>query len=452
MKYTHQPSLFQPEDLITPKWYFFKNSPLGQIYDSIPWEALSECLPKKDQGPGAPAWFNAKGMFGLMFLKAWLNTSDEKLIERFNTDWSLQLFCGKLLKEGVQIRDKAILSRIRTYIAENTDWQEVQRILMEHWKRDMDNTHVLMMDATCYESYLRYPTDVKLLWESCQWIYEKQLYPWCKRLNLRRPRSKYQDQKRKQLAYDRSRKKPFKAGQKRRKALIYLLAKGIDQLEALQGQQGTSLLNEGERSYLRTIKQVLTQQQYLQAHPGSKLAERIVSLPKPYVRPIVRGKENKRVEFGMKAHLLQVDGICFVDQMSFKGFNEAKRLKISTLKHRQHFGALHQLGADRIYATNENRRYCTFHQIFTTFPKKGPKPHDKPAQQLKKLLSNQRATVMEGSFGTHKTAYGIGKIKVKGQKREKLHVFFAIMSANAVKIGKRKALKKAGQPPPAQAA
>lgn len=86
-------------------------------------------------------------MLGLMFLKAYLSISDKKLIERFNTDWSLQLFCGKLLDDE-QIRDKAILSRIRTYVAEHADWQEIQRVLISHWKQDMNDTHVLLMGAT----------------------------------------------------------------------------------------------------------------------------------------------------------------------------------------------------------------------------------------------------------------------------------------------------------------
>src|SRR5690554_7599564 len=47
---------------------------------------------------------DAKGMFALMFLKAYLNVSDRQLIERFNTDYSLQMFCGKLLAEDKQIK------------------------------------------------------------------------------------------------------------------------------------------------------------------------------------------------------------------------------------------------------------------------------------------------------------------------------------------------------------
>ena len=432
--------LFQPKEYITPKWYLFKDSKLGRIYLSIPWDQLADCLPEENRGPGAPRWFSAQGMFGLMFLKSYLNISDEKLIERFNTDWSLQLFCNKLLKDGQKIRDKAIVSRIRTYIAEHTDWQQLQEVLINHWKRDMNNTHVLLMDATCYESYIRFPTDVKLLWESCHWVFEKQLYRWCKVLGLKRPRSKYIDQKRRQLDFDRRRRKPYKLAMKRKKALIYLLEKGIGQLQSVLDSNPQIILKQSERIYLRTIKKVLEQQQFLLIHPAKELKDRIVSLPKPYVRPIIRGKETKRVEFGMKAHLLQIDGICMIDHLSFNAFNESTRLKISTLKHRSIFHDLHQLGADGIYATNANRKYLTGKKIFTCFSRKGHQIDTKAEKQLRSAIATQRATVMEGSFGVHKTSYGLDKIKAKNKQNEIVWVFFGVMTANAVRISKRMAL------------
>jgi transposase, IS5 family len=39
---------------------------------------------------GAPSWLPAQGYFGLMFLKHYTKLSDEKLLERFNTDWAMQ--------------------------------------------------------------------------------------------------------------------------------------------------------------------------------------------------------------------------------------------------------------------------------------------------------------------------------------------------------------------------
>ncbi|MEQ8535720.1 MAG: transposase, partial [Imperialibacter sp.] len=360
-----QSQLFQPDVYIPPKWYNFKETELGKVYSSLPWDELAKCLPKENIGPGAPRWFDARGMFALMFLKSYLNISDEKLIERFNTDWALQLFCGKLLADNEKVKDKSILTRIRTYIAENTDLEAVQGVLIDHWKRDMSNTHVLQMDATCYESYIRFPTDVKLLWESCEWVFEKQLYKWCRVLGIKRPRSKYIHQKRRQMDYERKRKKTHKEGTRRKKALLYLLDKGLKQLQHVLDASSLPLLTEQERVYLKTIRKVLNQQDFLTTHPASELKDSIVSLPKPYVRPIVRGKENKRVEFGMKVHMLQVDGICLIDKMSFNAFNESTRLKASVLKHKNKFNQLHQLEADRIYATNANRRYCTSKKIFT---------------------------------------------------------------------------------------
>ena len=438
-----QKELFQPEGYLPAKWYLFKNSKLGELHQSIPWDRLSDCLPGENKGPGAPRWFSSRGMLGLMFLKAYLDLSDEKLIERFNTDWSLQLFCGKLLEDHQRIKDTTIVSRTRSYLADHADWEQLQGVLLEHWKRDMDELHVLFMDATCYESYIRFPTDVKLLWESCQWVFEKQLFRYCKILGVKRPRSKYVDHKRRQRAYDLKRRKSFKDAKRRKKALLYLLEKGLGQLQELLSDHPQRQLCDRDRHYLGTIHTVLEQQTFLLSHPPKDLEDRIVSLPKPYVRPIVRGKETKRVEFGMKVHMLQVDGICWIDTMDFNAFNETTRLKVSTLKHQSVFGDLYQVGADRIYATNSNRTYLTGKKIFTCFPPKGPKTGRKQEKKLRSLVALQRATVTEGSFGIHKTAYGLGKVKAKGAKREMIWVFFGVMTANAVRISKRKASESA---------
>lgn len=432
-----QKELFQPQQYLNPKWYNFKRTQLGKVYDTLPWNQLCDLLPEENTGPGAPRWFCSRGMFGLMFLKAYLKISDEKLIERFNTDYSLQIFCNKLLKEDEYIRDKAILSRVRTYMANHMDLYAMQDVLIKHWKRDMNNTGVLLMDATCYESYVRFPTDVKLLWESCQWVFEKQLFRWSNVLSVRRPRSRYIEQKRKQGNYDRSRRKTYRQGLKRKKALIYILSKGLGQLQNLLNQHPQVYLSDRDRKYLHTIKKVVEQQTFLLTHPAKELKNRIVSLPRPYIRPIVRGKENKRVEFGMKVHMLQVDGICIIDKMDFNAFNECTRLRFSVLKHKSLFGKCNQLGADRIYATNVNRRYATSKNIFTNFPKKGPKSDPKQESNLRKILSAVRATVMEGSFGTHKQHYGLDKIKAKGSKREFLWVMFGTMTANAVSMSRK---------------
>lgn len=440
-----QTELFQPETYLNPKWYNFKKTQLGEMHDSIPWDELAKCLPETNSGPGAPRWFDNRGMFGLMFLKSYLNLSDEKLIERFNTDYALQMFCGKLLKPDEWIRDKSIVGRVRGYIADQGDLPGIQEVLIRYWKRDMRHVHLLHMDATCLESYIRFPTDVKLLWESCQWVYEKMIFKQCRLLGIRRPRSKYNGQRKKQQEYDRKKKKTYKEARKRKKALLYLLGKGLGQLDEILNFYPQAGLSPLQYAYLGTIRKVLQQQTFLESNPPDQLKDRIVSLYKPYIRPIVRGKENKRVEFGMKVHMLQVDGICIIDKMDFNAFNEGTRLKISVLKHKSMFGECHQLGADKIYATNANRKYLTGKKIFTCFPKKGPKTYSPEEEWLRSLIGRQRATVMEGSFGVQKISYGLTKIKAKRAGTELVWAFFGIMTYNAVQISRRRSKHPPGE-------
>ena len=60
------------------------------------------------------------------------------------------------------------------------------------------------------------------------------------------------------------------------------------------------------------------------------IPNRIVSVSKPSIRPIVRGKECKTVEFGGKCNNIIIDGISFIEKLSFNAFYEGARLKHST--------------------------------------------------------------------------------------------------------------------------
>jgi len=253
----------------------------------------------------------------------------------------------------------SIMTRVRAYMEKHCEWERIQEVLIGHWKRDVNNTHVLLMDATCYESYIRFSTNFKLLWECCEWVFEKQLFRLCSHLGIKRPRSKYREQKIAQMAYSRKRKNTFRETLRRRKALVYLLGKGIGQLQQIRDSNKGADLGLKDFDRFAVVKKVHFQQEFLLDNPPSALKDRIVSIHKPYLRPIVRGKENRPVEFGAKAHILQVDGLTFIDKLDFNAFNECTRLKLSVAKNRRFFGPVNQLGADRIYATNKNRSYCT---------------------------------------------------------------------------------------------
>ena len=107
-----QDTLFDLNSANSSKLYIFKNyTDLGAIYQTINWASLVELLPEKKTMVGAPSWLPKQGYFGLMFLKHYLKLSDEKLLERFNTDWAIQLFCGTLLSDNEMIRDNFLYQK-----------------------------------------------------------------------------------------------------------------------------------------------------------------------------------------------------------------------------------------------------------------------------------------------------------------------------------------------------
>jgi hypothetical protein len=118
-------------------------------------------------------------------------------------------------------------------------------------------------------------------------------------------------------------------------------------------------------------------------------------------------------------------------------------MKQAIWRHQKYFGQCHQFGADQIYATNENRKYCSKNGIATCFVRKGRQgAYGDQASVMRKELGKQRGTVLEGSFGNEKNHYLLDKVKARNQQTEMLWIFFGIMTANAVLMGKRMALSK----------
>ena len=162
----------------------------------------------------------------------------------------------------------------------------------------------------------------------------------------------------------------------------------------------------------------------------------IVSIDKPYIHPIVRGKETKSVEFGAKVNMIQIDGINFIEHFSFSAFHEGIRLPQCVAKQQKLFRRrVSLLAADSIYATNANRSFCSKRHITTGFVRKGRAGKDEEQLKLmRSALSKERSTRLEGSFGTEKQHYSLQKVKARTKATEILWIFFGIHTANAVRM------------------
>ena len=380
-----------------------------------------------------------------MFLKAYSVLSDRKLFEHLNGSVQYQLFCGIILGPD-KLTDFKIISRIRTEIAMKLNIKIIQDILAKAWKPFMENPNIVLEDATCYETYMRYPTNVKLLWESTEWMYG-QLKLTCKYLKIPSPRTKYLKQRNRYFAYSRKRRKSKKERTVLTRSLLHLLNKLIEEQDKLEDQYRINLrFPEKYRKRRRVIRKVLSQQQEMFTTGNYSIPDKIVSISKSYIRPIVRGKETKKVEFGAKVNMIQVDGINFIEHLSFDAFNEGPRLIESVRYSRTLFGKITHISADAIYATNANRKWCTGQKITTNFKRKGRAgKHEDHRQIIASELNKERATRMEGSFGTEKQHYSLDKIKARTKQNEILWIFFGVHTANAVRIAKRLAQEKSLQ-------
>lgn len=150
----------------------------------------------------------------------------------------------------------------------------------------------MMTDATCYESYLRYPTSVKLLWESVAWL-QSRLSAFSKDLGQRCPRNKFKDVSKRYLCYSKKRKRKQSRTRMMKRGLLRLLEKQVGQVDELLARAGERLsLPASFRKRFPIIRRVLEQEKALFA--GQKVSDRIVSVDKPHLRPIVRARKPKR--------------------------------------------------------------------------------------------------------------------------------------------------------------
>ena len=298
-------------------------------------------------------------------------------------------------------------------------------------------------DATCYESEMRYPTDPKLLWEGI----EKSYFIMCEfssRLKLHRPRTKYLDVQKANLAYRKQRRRTKSHTRKMTRRLLDLLGKILKEIRRMERENegADKLLTDREKGDLDIITKMYRQQKnhFQSKDCRESIKDRIVSISKPYVRPIVRGKEVKSVEFGAKVNNIQVDGISFIEKLSFNAFNEGTRLVHCLKMHKRLFGVdAKKVGGDTGYAGNENRDYCKENGIQTSFVKRGrPFSEEKKEKDLvRQELARVRATAMEGSFGTQKEHYDLKRVKARTKQTEILYIFFGIHTANVVQLEKR---------------
>ena len=162
-----------------------------------------------------------------------------------------------MIPPSLPITNFKIVSAIRNEIASRLDIDFFQEVLASHWKPYLDNLHVCMTDATCYESHMRFPTDMKLLWESLEWLY-RHICRHCRELGIRRPRNKYRNVAESSLSYCKKRKRRASRTRMLKRRMIKLLEKLLSQRDGIHSEYGALLrYTQDYQKRLSIIRKVL---------------------------------------------------------------------------------------------------------------------------------------------------------------------------------------------------
>ena len=170
-------------------------------------------------------------------------------------------------------------------------------------KNESQNQGKLIIDATCVPADISYPTDLGLL-NRARVHTEKTidiLYNFLKLKINKKPRTYRNIARKNYLAVAKQRRsKRNKKIQALKKQLQYI-KRNLAHIEQLI-ESGATLQSLSQKQYktLLVLTEVYRQQLWLLENNKQSIEDRIVSLSQPHIRPIIRGKAGKPVEFGAK--------------------------------------------------------------------------------------------------------------------------------------------------------
>ena len=281
---------------------------------------------------------------GACIIQAEYGYSDEETALQIQENPYLQYFCGypgyddeKLPFDPslmVYFRKRLtpeVLGEINEMIVRDAKERQVKEAESKDDDDDSDgqpgtggNSGTMIADATCAPSNIRYPQDVSLLNEARE-NGETLLDVLHDPADGKKPRTYRKRARKDYLKYTRCRKHIAKMT---RKAIGKQLAYLRRDLNAIDGKLSLGKnLPPRQAERLGTIRAVYEQQKYMYDNRTHSVPDRIVSVSQPFVRPIVRGKAGKPVEFGAKLDISVVDGWTRLECCSFDAYNEAGNLR-----------------------------------------------------------------------------------------------------------------------------
>jgi transposase, IS5 family len=423
----------------------------------LPWDRMIAAYSKKfSAGMGARA-INPRQVIGAFIIKHKLSLSDEETVQTISENPYMQYFLGLEVFHPAPLFSASLFVEFRKKLGEQTFASFSQMLITlsqpslgQAGPGEADgqcavaNKGKLMIDATVPDQCIQFPTDLSLVNEArvkSEAIVDLLFERLRDRLKVK-PRTYRRQAHKRYLSQS---KKKNSSNKERRMALRYLLncvernLCHIDRMLDLLSGQAFPIPHKYQRQ-LWIIRTLYSQQRQMYTDRSHRCDHRIVSISQPHVRPIVRGKAGKRVEFGAKLGLSLHDGYLTHQTLSWDAYNESSDLEKQAETYRLLTGAYPELIlCDKIYHTNDNRRWCSERAIRLTATPKGPKIKKTAYQKRKERKEYAERNHIEGRIGNAKQALSLNQIKAKLQGTSEAWIsatlFVLNISAFAAKSG-----------------
>lgn len=399
----------------------------------IPWSEFEEEYAQNFRAEIGPPAKSFRLALGALIIKEKLGISDRETVEQIRENPYLQYFIGQSSYSNEIAFDPSLLVHFRQRISAelvNKVNREVVRRLREVSRSDSEkknpeqesdvpkNQGKLILDATCAPADISYPTDLKLL-NQARVHSEKiidTLYEPLKEKILKKPRTYRKLARKDYLEVARQRRPSRKQKRKALKKQLQYLKRNLAHISQLI-ESGASLASLSKRQYkmLLVVSEVYRQQLWLFKNNKQSIEDRIVSLSQPQIRPIVRGKAGKPVEFGAKLSASCFEGYVFLNRISWDSFNESGDFKAQIEAYYNFTGFYPEsVHVDKIYRTRENRAWCKERGIRISGPPLGrPPAHVSPEKKKQALDSEKIRNSIEGKFGQGKRRFSLSRVMAK---------------------------------------
>lgn len=452
---------------------------LAQLLD---WDALVAVYARSmSSDQGAPG-IDARIVLGALIIKHMENKDDRGTIEAIQENPYMQYFVGLDGFTTERVFDPSLFVYIRKRLSSGL-LDEMNQMIMsaalqldeqktalekqgrKQKRDDKDNTGTndssgsvstaaetgssdeppnkgkLQMDATVADAYIQYPTDLNLLNESREKseVLIDVLYT---QLPIKvKPRTYRRVARKAYLNIAKKKNKSRKTIRRGIKAQLGYLRRNLNTIDKIVEQYpfALGLLDKAQYRYLLVIRKVYDQQLEMYTEQKHQVDHRIVSIHQPHIRPMVRGKEKHKVEFGPKINVSLQNGFARIHDIEFEAYNESTRLIAQVEAYRKLNGCYPELvQTDKIYLTRANRAYLKEHHIRHTGKPLGRAPKEAlpPYQKRKQRKEQNERNQIEGKFGQGKRAYGLNRIMAKLHETQASWVASILFVMNILKWSK----------------